>query len=197
MPQSKYFLGEWKDVADGEFVVARAFPVAGEVQAPGTPFEKDGIDGRRLKQLYEARYITPRDSDLPGLGGTVERELKGDATDLAASPSEGALEAFTGDSTEEVAERYEDEPTDAEEPVVNSATEPELREGDEAAPVSDIKEDTETEKQPKRTGTVVEGKAGWFHVEDGEGNKVGKSTRDEEEAKENLELYLLGENFEE
>jgi len=194
MPRSSYFLGDWKDVKDGEFVVARAFLSEGETLEPGTPFPTEDVPDRRLRLLYESRYITTPDSLSAALGGTVERDEEPKAFGHAASDDEAPTEAQ---------ESAEDIPVDADailgEPEDEKVGEPDPEatgDADESEElVSDQEEATETE-EPKRTGKVVEGKAGWFHVEDGEGNKVGKSTRDEDEAKENLELYLLGEDFE-
>jgi len=153
MAQSKYFLGEWKDVADSEFVVARAFPANGETLEPGTPFDKEGVEPRRLRLLYETRYITTADIDPAGREGTVERE--------------------------EGTEGEKDTPE-----VENAAPEPSVAEtGEEASEEDDAPiEDEEEAEAPKRVGTVVKGKAGWLHVEDENGNKVGDSTRDEDEA---------------
>lgn len=203
MPRSSYFLGDWKDVKDGEFVVARAFLSEGETLEPGTTFEKDSVAERRLRLLYESRYITTPDSLSAALGGTVEREEEPEA--FCDAPSdENALSGDVNDKPESA----EDIPVDADEilgePEDEKVGEPDPEAtGDSDTPeelVSDQDEvaieDTETVEEAKRTGKVVEGKAGWFHVEDGDGNKVGKSTRDEDEAKENLELYLLGEDFE-
>jgi len=153
MAQSKYFLGEWKDVADGEFVVARAFPANGETLEPGTPFDKEGVEPRRLRLLYETRYITTADIDSAGHEGTVERvegveggkdtpEVENDAPEPSAAETDSEF------------------PEEAEEPI-EEAPEPEAS---------------------KRVGTIVKGKAGWLHVEDENGNKVGDSTRDEDEA---------------
>lgn len=153
MAQSKYFLGEWKDVADGEFVVARAFPANGETLEPGTPFDKEGIEQRRLRLLYETRYITTADIDSAGREGTVERE-----------------EDIEGDK---------DTPE-----VENAAPEPSVTETGGETPEDDeeLIEEVPEPETPKRVGTIVKGKAGWLHVEDENGNKVGDSTRDEDEA---------------
>jgi len=153
MAQSKYFLGEWKDVADGEFVVARAFPANGETLEPGTPFDKEGVEPRRLRLLYETRYITTADIDSAGREGTVERE-----------------EGTEGDNDTPEVEKAAPEPSEAE-------TEGETPEDDE-----EQMEETSEPEAPKRVGTIVKGKAGWLHVEDENGNKVGDSTRDEDEA---------------
>ena len=152
MAQSKYFLGEWKDVADGEFVVARAFPANGETLEPGTPFDKEGVEPRRLRLLYETRYITTADIDSAGRGGTVERE-----------------EGTEGDKDTPEVENAAPEPSEPE----NVNEEPEEADDPEAP---------EAPEAPKRVGTIVKGKAGWLHVEDENGNKVGDSTRDEDEA---------------
>ena len=153
MAQSKYFLGEWKDVADGEFVVARAFPANGETLEPGTPFDKEGVEPRRLRLLYETRYITTVDIDSAGREGTVERE-EGTEGDKDTPKLENAAPEPS------VAETVNADPEEAEGPI-EEAPEPET---------------------PKRVGTIVKGKAGWLHVEDENGNKVGDSTRDEDEA---------------
>jgi len=153
MAQSKYFLGEWKDVVDGEFVVARAFPANGETLEPGTPFDKEGVEPRRLRLLYETRYITTADIDSAGREGTVEHE-EGTEGDKDTPEVENAAPEPS------VAETVNEEPEEAEAPI-EEAPEPET---------------------PKRVGTIVKGKAGWLHVEDENGNKVGDSTRDEDEA---------------
>jgi len=161
MAQSKYFLGEWKDVADGEFVVARAFPANGEMLEPGTPFDKEGIEQRRLRLLYETRYITTADIDSAGREGTVEREEEVEGDNDTSEDENASPEPSVAETKEEASE--EDE-----EPVEDEASE------EDEEPVED--------EAPKRVGKVVKGKAGWLHVEDENGNKVGDSTRDEDEA---------------
>lgn len=152
MAQSKYFLGEWKDVADGEFVVARAFPANGEMLEPGAPFDKEGIEQRRLRLLYETRYITTADIDSAGREGTVEREEEAKGGKVTSDDDNASPEPSVTETEEETSEEV-DEP---------------------------VEDEVEFES-PKRVGKIVKGKSGWLHVEDENGNKVGDSTRDEEE----------------
>lgn len=45
-----------------------------------------------------------------------------------------------------------------------------------------------------RTATIEEAGAGWLHVLDKDGNKIGKSTRDQAEAEAIRDAYLAGED---
>ena len=45
------------------FVVQRAFLLSGKELAPGTIFDKSLVDSRKLKQLYDQRYLRLAEAD--------------------------------------------------------------------------------------------------------------------------------------
>lgn len=42
---------------DAEFIIRKSFPIAGVPQKPGSPFDKSKVSTRRLRQLWEQRYL--------------------------------------------------------------------------------------------------------------------------------------------
>lgn len=147
MKMSRYFRGDFRDKADGEFVASRSLTVSGVSYETGEPFDKSSVSSRTLRLLYENRKIAAADSVSDGQNGTVERD----------KPAEATRDAKSEDKSPS------------------------------AANYDDI--------QRERVGTVVEGKAGWFHVESETGEKVGKATRDEAEAAQIKEAYERGEKI--
>jgi len=147
MQMSRYFRGDFRDKADGEFTASRPLTVSGVDYKAGDPFDKNSVSVRTLRLLYENRKI--------------------DAVDTASDQQEG---------TKERVEEEKAKPT----PETGTASAP-------AGNSEDIHD--------KRSAKVVKGKAGYFHVEDEAGKKVGKATRDEAEAEEIRAAYERGEEI--
>lgn len=145
MKMSRYFRGDFKSKADGEFTASRSLTVSGIEYGAGDPFDKDSVSGRTLRLLYENRKIDAVDSVSNGQEGTLEHD-----EGVGGYPSSQNSKTLNGDASE-------------------------------------------SESEPAATATIVEGKAGWLHVENERGEKIGSSTRDEAEAAEIKRAYLAGE----
>ncbi len=63
----------------GEFVCVRNFRHGGKQCRAGEPFDKATADARRLRQLYETRYIREAEAVFPPREKKVERVRLGRA----------------------------------------------------------------------------------------------------------------------
>lgn len=146
MQMSRYFRGDFRDKADGEFTASRSLTVSGVDYKAGDPFDKNSVSLRTLRLLYENRKI--------------------DAVDTASDQQEGTKERVEEEKAKDVASKSENAPAGNSEDI-----------------------------HDKRSAKVVKGKAGYFHVEDEAGKKIGKATRDEAEAEEIRAAYERGEEI--
>jgi len=61
---------------DQDFIVRRKFTLDGKVLVPGSPFPKERVPTRRLRQMYDQRTITFASDPTPGAQVSPERSRK-------------------------------------------------------------------------------------------------------------------------
>jgi hypothetical protein len=121
-----------------EFVAARGFTFAGTEMVAGDPFKKDGADMRRVRIMYEGRFIN----------------FAPDQTAADDGPEDPVKVNKITAGTFEVTAPWLDEPVKARGPVKAEAAAAEIREA--GPPLGWIEGGTET--------TLTGGDGGWYEV---------------------------------